>query len=210
MNNSGDTAIDASIFQKPLRKLAEVIAQKVKREAPVPQFTREDLHVLVRGAMWTYNFMFYLHADARLETDCDWKQSYTVVAMPLVRNMIDCLFNITLILQDPKPNGAWFRLSGYSQMQAGIDEDEKRYGGQPEFDAWIAKRRDGLDMSVRAAGFGMADISGVRQWPTLGKFAKSPGPGATFSPHQHFLQTFLLWSLAALLRHRPCDIFRPC
>ena len=141
--------------------------------------------------MWTYNFMFYLHADERLATDCNWKSAYTVVALPLVRNMIDCLYNITLILQDPKRNGTWFRLSGYRQMQTAIDEDEKRYGGQPEFDAWIAQRREGLDMSVRAAGFGMADVAGVQPWPTLGKYTKSPGPGATFFSHQQFLQTFV-------------------
>jgi hypothetical protein len=46
-HNSG-VNIDASTFQKPLRMLAEVMAQKAKREAPVPPFMREDLHVLVR------------------------------------------------------------------------------------------------------------------------------------------------------------------
>jgi hypothetical protein len=200
--NSG-TIIDASTFQKPLRMIAEVIAQKAKREAPVPQFMREDLHVLVRQAIWTYNFMFYLHADDRLETDANWKNVYTVVALPLVRNMIDCLFNITLMLQDPQANGARFRLSGFKRMQVAIDEDEQYYGGQAEFDVWIAKRRDALDMSVRSSGFTLSDVSAAKDWPLLGSYAKMLGPGAISTTHQQFLKTFLYghWRQYSAMAH---------
>src|SRR5689334_8071601 len=103
--------IDASTFQKPLKQIAEVIAQKVKREAPVPDITKFDLHILVRKAMCTYDLLYYLNADERREQDCHWRNVYTIVVMPLVRNMIDCLFNITLILQDPIHNGRQFRAS---------------------------------------------------------------------------------------------------
>src|ERR1700675_1010386 len=117
-NQDGDVYIDASTFQKPLRTIAEVLAQKAKREAPVPPIVREDLHLLSRQAIWTYNLMFYLHADERLASDADWKPVYTVVTMPLVRNMIDCLFNITLILQDPSANGLRFRMAGFKRKRA--------------------------------------------------------------------------------------------
>jgi hypothetical protein len=32
-----------------------------------------------------------------------------MVSLPLIRNMIDCLYNITAILQNPGVNGSWFR-----------------------------------------------------------------------------------------------------
>jgi hypothetical protein len=61
--------IDASTFQEPLVKLAEVLAQKVKREAPnllrAPLYISIDLFVLMRQAMYTYNLLFYLNADER-------------------------------------------------------------------------------------------------------------------------------------------------
>jgi len=135
--------------------------------------------------------MFYLHAEDRLEADRSWKNVYTFVALPLVRNMIDCLFNITLILQDPRPNGARFRLSGFKRMQAAIEEDAQRYGGQAEFDEWVAKRRDALDISVRSCGFKMSDVHAAKDWPLLGSYAKTLGPGATSTLHQQFLKTFL-------------------
>ncbi len=78
--------------------------------------------------------------------------AYTVVTLPLVRNLIDCLFNVTLILQDPAVNGRLFRPGGFKKMQTAISEDEKRYGGRPEWDAWIAKRKDHLETGVRSGG----------------------------------------------------------
>lgn len=54
--------IDASTFQKPLQQLAEVLSQKVKREAPkllaAPGFVAFDLHVLMRQAQHTYDLLF--------------------------------------------------------------------------------------------------------------------------------------------------------
>jgi hypothetical protein len=109
-----EPSIDAATFQKPLKALAEVLAQKVKREAPAllpahPIFVAVDLHVLIRQAMHTYDLLFYINADERRETDCYWRPEYTMVSLPLIRNMIDCLYNITAILQNPGVNGSWFR-----------------------------------------------------------------------------------------------------
>lgn len=54
-DQGADVHVDAATFQKPLIQLAEVLAQKVKREAPrilrAPPFVSVDLHVLMRQAM---------------------------------------------------------------------------------------------------------------------------------------------------------------
>jgi hypothetical protein len=42
----------------------------------------------------------------------------------LIRSMIDCLYNITAILKDPKENGSWLRKSGFRravELIPGID-----------------------------------------------------------------------------------------
>jgi hypothetical protein len=204
MKMPNDVHIDAGKFQMQLGKLAEVLAQKLKREAVKNLgYVALDLHVLIRQAIWTYNLLFYLNADERRETDTNWRDAYTIVTLPLVRNMIDCLFNTTLILQDPAVYGPRFRLGGFKKMQAAIEEDEKRYGGKPEWDAWLAKRRVNLDLGVRSSGLKMADVATAPLWPTLGYYAKLPGPGATSSPHQQFLKTFLLgqWREYSALAH---------
>jgi len=75
-DSDGEVHIDDSTFQRPLEELAEVLAQKVKREAPklipAPAYVAIDLHVLIRQAIYTYNLLFYLNADERRQTDCHW------------------------------------------------------------------------------------------------------------------------------------------
>ena len=127
--------LDASTFQRPLEQLAEVLAQKVKREAPqllsAPSFVAADLHVLIRQAKYTCNLLFYLNADERRETDCYWRNAYTIIALPLIRNMIDCLYNITAILQNPSVNGPWFRMSGYQKLLSVLEDSVARASSLP-------------------------------------------------------------------------------
>jgi hypothetical protein len=201
--------LDAATFQKPLVQLAEVLAQKVKREAPrllaAPPFVAVDLHVLIRQAMHTSDLFFYVNADERRETDCFWRNTYTIVTLPLVRNMIDCLYNITAILQDPASNGSWFRKSGFNKALAALDEDEERYGGQAKWDNWIRTNRNGLDFEIRNCGLTMTEVLAQkkRQWPTLGKYVRDKQKGGALTPHQTFLKTFVYgrWRLYSAMAH---------
>jgi hypothetical protein len=186
--------LDATTFQKPLAQLAEVLAQKLRREAPkllaAPNFVAVDLHVLIRQTMYTYDLLFYLNADERRETDPYWRNAYTIVTLPLIRNMIDCLYNITAILQNPSVNGPWFRKSGFRKALAALDEDESRYGGQQKWDDWIKKTRDGINFQMRVNGLAMSEVLAQPSWPTMGKYISDKQPGGTITPHQDFLKTF--------------------
>lgn len=188
--------LDASTFQRQLETLAEVLAQKLRREAPkllgaVPGYVPIDLHVMLRQMIYTYNLFFYLNADERVQNDHHYRKQYSIVILPLIRNMIDCFYNITAILQNPAVKGADFRSSGYKAKLTTLDEDEARYGGQPEWDEWIARNREVLLEDMRNNGFKAADVLQATQWPTLGRYIKAPQPGGTFSLHQ---QTLKLWS----------------
>ncbi len=203
--------IDASTFQKPLGQIAEVLSQKVKREAPgllaAPGFVAFDLHVLIRQAQHTYDLVFYLNADERRQGDCHWKAAYSVVAFPLVRNMIDGLYNVTAILQDPSRNGPWFRKHGYKKLLTGLDEDEARYGGRAEWDEWIAKGRAEIDFDVRRNGLTVADVLTEKEWPTLGRYINSPQTGGMFTAHQQFLKTLVYgpWREYSAMAHGAFD-----
>jgi hypothetical protein len=117
--NTHPTYVDAQTFQKPLGRLAEVLAQKVRREAPkmlsAPRYVSEDLYILIRKAMCTYDLFFYENADERRQGDPYFRGVYSILLLPLVRKVIDCLYNITFFLQDPAANGAWFRKRGYKR-----------------------------------------------------------------------------------------------
>ena len=200
--------IDASTFQRPLKELAEVLAQKVKREGPnllsSPGFVSIDLHVLMRQAMYTYDLLFYLNADERRGSDPSWKNAYTIVALPLVRNMIDCLYNVMAILQDPARRGTLWRESGYRKAFAAIDETEQRYGGQPEWNEWIRKNREALELGIRACGLTVAGVQAQKaKWPTLGAYVRNKQTGGALTPYQEFLKTFMYgdWSKYSAMAH---------
>ncbi|HEV2697524.1 MAG TPA: hypothetical protein VGU90_05995, partial [Terriglobales bacterium] len=187
------TALDATTFQRKLETLAEVLAQKLRREAPkllgaVPGHVSVDLHVMLRQMIYTYNLFFYLNADERVENDPHYRRQYSVVMLPLIRNMIDCFYNITAILQNPSVNGTKFRSSGYKAKFDALKEDEIEYGGQPEWDEWIARSRDFLRQDMQNNGFKEAEVLQASQWPTLGRYVKSPQSGGTFSAHQQLLK----------------------
>jgi hypothetical protein len=191
-NSAACTYIDATTFQKPLGTLAETLAQKVRREAPkmlsAPGYVSIDLYILVRQAMRTYDLFFYLNSEERRKSDHAFRSVYSIVILPLVRNVIDCLYNITSILQDPGRNGSWFRKSGYKRELIDLAEEKARYGGHPRWDEWIAKKETAIFHSMRVDNFSLSDVQSTDSWPTLGSYLRPSKTG--LNPHQQFLKTF--------------------
>jgi hypothetical protein len=197
--------INAKTFQEPLWKLAETMAQKVKREGsaylPGPTFIAEDLYMMIRQSIATYNLLFYLNADERRENDCYWNNNYGVVTAPVVRSMIDCLYNVTAILEDPAEKGKAYRKSGLKKRLLDIDEDQETYGGRPEWDSYNSNQRRALDILIRSSGFTEDKIREAKGWPTLGIYIQ--GKPETLTPHQRFLKnfTYLQWRQYSALSH---------
>jgi hypothetical protein len=197
--------IDARTFQKPLGELANVISLKVEREGIKvlkPAFAAVDIYMMLRQALRTYDFYFYLNADERREKDVDWKVGYSAAILPLVRCMIDCLYNITSILNNPGPRGYQFRESGYKLALASIAADEKRYGGDPKWDRHIEKRRAFLDVAMRACDITLADVQAVKTWPTLSGYLRVK-KNKPLTAHQEFLKklTFGFWQEYSGMAH---------
>ena len=197
--------INAKTFQEPLGKLAEVMAQKVRREGAAylnaPAFVAEDMFTMIRQALATYHLLFYLNADERREQDCYWNNNYGVVAAPLVRSMIDCLYNVTAILENPAERGVGYRKSGLKKRLADIEEDEKNYGGKPEWDSYNANQRWALRILIEGSGFTEDEIRHARGWQTLGVYLR--GKPETLTPNQRFLKRFthMQWRQYSALSH---------
>jgi hypothetical protein len=208
--------INAANFQNQLVRLAETIAQKLKREASnqlpgVPGFVSFDLHVLTRQAMQTYDLFFYINADERREKDCYWRPAYSVVILPLIRNMIDCLYNITSILQNPRVNGPWYKMAGFKKLLEALDEDQKRYGGRPDWDQWIKRGRDFFDFEVRRHNLTMVEVLAQPPWPTLGQYIGRQHKGGTYTRHQDFLRSLVYgpWREYSAIAHGGSDGLTP-
>jgi hypothetical protein len=181
------------------------MAQKVKREGPKnlprPSFIAEDLYMMVRHSIASYKLLCYLNADERLANDIYWNNAYGAVTAPTVRSMIDCLYNVTAVLQNPAQNGSLYRKSGLKKKLFDIEEDHKRYGGRAEWDAHNDLQLRALDILIRQSGYTEQEIRKAERWPTLGTYIQPKAGGLT--KHQKFLKTFtyLHWRQYSALLH---------
>ena len=203
----GKPDLDARTFQQKLDDLTTTIALKVQREGVQqgirPVFVAADLYFILRQAQQTYNLFFFVNADKRRFEDSDWRSAYAAVMLPLVRSMIDCLYNITAILQDPAVNGTLFRKSGYRLMLESLDADESRYGTDPKWSDWIARQRSTIRLDMRANGFDETQVRAEKKlWPTLSGYLRID-KNATPTSHQEFLKklTFGFWQEYSGISH---------
>jgi hypothetical protein len=159
---------------------------------------------MLKQAHHTCNLFFYLNADERRKGKGDgaWKVEYSIVILPLVRCMIDCLYNITVLLENPGVKGNQFRESGFKKMLRALDADEKRYGGDVDWDAYIADRRKRIDWLMRNSGFTLDSVNAAIPWPTLGTYLR-PDKNTPLKPNQEFLKrlTYGFWQEYSGIAH---------
>jgi len=188
--------INAKTFQTQLASLANTLALKIQREAVKtvkPSFVAADMYVMLRQSLGIYYLFFLLNSDERREKEASWT-TYSAAALPLVRCMIDSLYNITAILTDPSIKGRQFRVSGYKQILDGLDADERRYGGDPKWDEHIESRRKLTDFDMRNVKVTLAEVQDATPWPTLSAYLR-PKKNTPLTAHQEFLKnlTFGYW-----------------
>jgi len=200
--------IDARKFQEPLGRLAATMVEKVFREGRThiagPAYAGEDIAALLRYAASIYNLLNYLNADERRKEDCDWHSRYGVTGMTLVRSLIDCLYNVSAILDDPAAKAASYRKSGIRQVLLELDETAEKFRGQPEWEAYIEQRRYAITLFVRMSGLTLEEVMSEEMWPTLGRYTRKPS-----TENQRFLRRFTLieWKQYSALSHGACEAF---
>jgi hypothetical protein len=208
--------IDAKTFQDALGELAATTVQKVFREGPQhiaePPYVAEDIAMLVRYGASVYNLLNYLNADERRMGDCYWHVRYGVTAMSLVRSLIDCLYNVIAILEDPAEKASRYRKSGLKKSLDDIDEDLQRYAGQPDREEYLQQRRNAVESLVRLSGFTIDEVMQLKKhemWPTFGMYINTMQPGGVRTDIQQFLKTFahLEWRQYSALSHGAYEAF---
>jgi len=116
--------------------------------------------------------------------------------------MIDCLYNITVLLQNPGQKGYQFRQSGYKKALEALDADEQRYGENPKWDAYIAKQRVFFDSLIRGDGLSESEVRQAKSWPTLSAYLRVK-KSVALTPHQEFLKklTYGFWQEYSGMAH---------
>jgi hypothetical protein len=198
------TPIDAATFQDPLVKLSETLTQKVRREGVgpgVPEWVLHDLFVLMRLAQQCFVYLVYMNADERRESDVAWREQYSVLALSSIRTLIDCLYNITVIIENPVEQGRKFRLGGLKKFLLNLEEEEARYGSRPEWQRHFQDRRRLLASILAQTGVNEAEFRAAKVWPTFGRYMSDCYGKDT--PLQTFFRSLTIgsWSDYSALMH---------
>jgi hypothetical protein len=203
---SGLVELDAKTFQPLLDHLADTLSYKVQREGaaklPKPVFVIADVYMLMRQAHRSYDLFLYINSDELRRKDPNWRIAYSIVILPILRCMIDCLYNVTSILKNPGPKGYQFRESGYKLALKSLDADELRYGGDPKWDSYIAQKRDFLHSNMQTIGISVADVNAAKVWPTLSTYLRIDKDNPD-TPHKQFLRklTYGFWQEYSGMAH---------
>jgi hypothetical protein len=176
-----DFSIDASTFQQPALDLSETIAQKVKREGPKfplvprpPGYFFDDILVTLRQSKDLAGLLCWINADNGFDNGFDRTKGYALQTLQLIRALIDRLYNICALLEEPATQAPVFRKDGYRQALATLKEDRDQYGHltDSEWPAYLQQIDKMLDESMRRDGINLND-PGSQSWPTLGAFLKT-------------------------------------
>ena len=174
MPNEGLIRIDAETFQHQLLSLSETLALKMDREGVqhlnAPPYVIADLFILLRYAQQAFSFISYMNADERRKGDIYWKEQYSIFGLSAVRTLIDCLYNLTIILEDPTMNGVTFRKSGIKKFVLNLEEEESRYRGRSEWQKHFDMRHELVERVAQETGVEVNAAKTATNWKTLGRY----------------------------------------
>jgi hypothetical protein len=113
-----------------------------------------------------------------------------VVTAPLVRSMIDVLYN----QNNPDPGESCgkrpaYRKSGLKKRLLDIEEDRQTYTGKQAWEDYCAQQIKALAILIRASGFSEAEIRTAAISKSLGTYVLQGKPEDA-TPHQKLLKTF--------------------
>ena len=202
----GTISIDARGFTDPLSRLATTVTLKIEREGsrllPGSPITI-DISVILCQLTQTFNLIRFINGEQTRFENYAYRQQYSFVILPLIRTMIDGLYNCTSLLDDPS-RGLSFRVSGYYRMREGLRADEEKYSTDPRWTEHLANARTHLELGMRADNVTNADLDNAKnKWPLLGEYlGRKPD-----TPHKKFLRELTLgfWKEYSSVSHASYD-----
>ncbi len=169
--------IDFSVITRPLDSLLAALENKIEREWPVHLAGIRGAHALflltLRTSTATYRSVRYLCADK--PPDPDRRLEYSVSVPPLNRTILDSIFTVVFVLEDPPSRCDWFFAADWRETRIELERHEAEYGHLPEWRECQTKLRAYSDAGIAIAGVSAAQVaqpSSIPKWPNPGGMVK--------------------------------------
>lgn len=181
MPGSAPPPVSFELFRQDLENLLASLRTTLESgQLPSRLATIPDFHPWVRGqlevAYATYRSIRYLCADSPPEKAAPLE--YGVAVGPLARTVLDQLFAIVLMFDNPAENYAHFLKSLWRENSESLAKHRLAYGADPSWGDWF-KSFEALVAAVKLmAGITAGEEANPRLiswWPNPGKMPKRPG-----------------------------------
>lgn len=142
---------------------------KLEREFPADLASsgaREFLWLTFRVASNTYNTIVFLCADK--PPDPLRRPEYTVSCPPLVRTLVDSMFNVIFALEDLEERVSWYYKSGWRENQERLERYFETYGSLAEWKDWLEMFKAGQEQGASTWNISeeeRANPGSINYWP---------------------------------------------
>jgi hypothetical protein len=164
--------IDRNFYEK-IQELTIAMDNLVDRSAPI-EIRRiagwhEFLLVAVLATRTLYGTITYLSRDKGGKDDLMPKLEYGVATSPLARSLLELLFTVIFIREQPRTRVKWFHHSGWRELREMVDSLRERYGSKRKWKTKLVQLENSVEqlrvshkVSKRATG----DPRSIKWWPT--------------------------------------------
>lgn len=183
----------------PLRIAGQFAINKVDREWPVKWRDLPGAAVLVetllRASENTYQTILHLCVE---EPNWPQRPEYVLSVGPLNRTLLDTLFTLVFLFENPRERSEWYYCAGWLEMRDERDRHIERYKDDPSWEPWLSEFSQGLDGAAENFRIPLDVREGRRRvprWPLPGMMKVDPN---TAADRREYLSHLYDWHYKAL------------
>ena len=166
--------IDYAAIRTTLSEVPTAIANRIDREKRAEVTALHPglpaiLRLTVRVAEVTWNSIVFLCGDADLAARRD---EFSISVPPLARTILNSLFSIVFLFDQPTQNTRHYFASGWRELEALQGRLTARYGSDPGWSDWLkahGQQVAGFEADAAITTAEKAAPAGIKWWPNPGK-----------------------------------------
>ena len=169
-------SIDDAVLRRPLKSLCTNVEDFTERAFPISLSSIKWLQYFVvaniKISRNTWAAARYMCVDN--SSDPDLKRDFFITAFPLARTILELLFSMVLIFDNPTENIRWYFHSSWREDYEEHQRRKKKYGDQSDWKEFLTQRETVLLKSADELGIYSSTINNVdkiKRWPNPGKMA---------------------------------------
>jgi hypothetical protein len=145
-NSKNGSRLDFEVIERPIDTLLAAVANKIERECPtalsrVP-WSQALFLVTVRVVNVTYRTIRFICADKPKEHAS--RVEYSISVPPLNRSILDSVFTVMFILEDPQERCGLYFKAGWRESRLMYEKCLSTYGNSHDWTPWLGAVLDHL------------------------------------------------------------------